>query len=70
MDHREITELCEALPPHKRKEVADFARFLLARQNDEQWESLIGDSKPRAKLDAFLRDSADEGEEVLDKMNS
>jgi len=26
-----IAELCEALPPEKREEVADIARFLLAR---------------------------------------
>jgi hypothetical protein len=35
---REIIQVCEALPADKRSKVADFAHFLLARQNDEAWE--------------------------------
>lgn len=66
MSALEIAELCEALPPEKREEVADFARFLLARQDDEQWESRIGDSKPRPKLDAFLRESSAESDQAFD----
>ncbi len=31
MSAAEFAELCVALPPDKREEVADFARFLLAR---------------------------------------
>jgi hypothetical protein len=34
----EIIQVCEALPPDKQSELADFARFLLARQDDEAWE--------------------------------
>jgi hypothetical protein len=45
----------------KRGEVADFARFLLAQQDDERWEQLIGSSERRPKLEAFLRESAAEG---------
>ena len=60
----EITELCEALTPEKREEVADFARFLLARQDDANWETRIDDPSPRP--DAFLRESADEESEPLD----
>jgi hypothetical protein len=31
----EIIRLCETLPPEKRAEVVDFARFLLARVEEE-----------------------------------
>lgn len=60
---QELIRICESLPPAKRSEVADFARFLAARQDDERWESLIASGQPRPKLEAFLRDSAAEGEE-------
>jgi len=66
MSALEIAELCEALPPEKREEVADFARFLLARQQDEQWETLIADPKGRPRLDAFLRESRSETDQTLD----
>jgi hypothetical protein len=66
MSATEITELCEALTPEKREEVADFARFLLARQDDASWETRINDPSPRPRLDAFLRESADEESEPLD----
>lgn len=66
MSATEIAELCDALPPDKREEVADFARFLLARQQDERWEAVIADPKPRPRLDAFLRESATEADEALD----
>ena len=52
--------VCEALPPEKRNEVADFARFLLTRQDDERWEQLLAYPGPRPKLEAFLRESAKE----------
>jgi predicted outer membrane protein len=66
MSALEIAELCDALPPEKREEVADFARFLIARQQDEQWETLIANPKPRPRLDAFLSESAAEADEALD----
>ena len=66
MSASEIAELCDALPPEKREEVADFARFLLAKQEDERWESIIADPEPRVRLDAFLRESAKETDEALD----
>ncbi|WP_367874914.1 hypothetical protein [Luteolibacter sp. Populi] len=66
MDPREIAELCEAVPPNEREQVADFARFLIFCQGDEQWETLIGGSKLRPKPDAFLkRSSTETGEELL-----
>jgi hypothetical protein len=61
----EIIQACEALPADKQLEIADFARFLLARQEDEAWESRIAYPKNRPRLDAFLRDAAAEGDELL-----
>ena len=66
---QEIIRLCEALPDHKRAEVADFARFLLSRTehpDDAAWEARLTDPKPRVKLTEFLREAAVEGEEPLD----
>lgn len=66
MSALEIAELCEALPPDKREEVADFARFLLARQQDERWEAIVAEPECRPRLNAFLRESAAEGDEPFD----
>jgi hypothetical protein len=66
MSATEIADLCEALPQDKQEEVADFARFLLARQQDERWEAIIADPQPRPRLEAFLRESATEADESLD----
>ena len=66
---QEIIRLCEALPDHKRAEVADFARFLLSRSehpDDAAWEARLADPKPRKKLSEFLREAAVEGEEPFD----
>ena len=62
----EIVRVCQALPPEKRDEVADFARFLLARQDDEAWEQRLAYPGPRPRLEAFLRESAAEGDAPLD----
>lgn len=66
MSALEIAELCEALPPEKCEEVVDFARFLLARQQDARWESILAELKTRPRRDAFVRESASETDEVLD----
>jgi hypothetical protein len=66
MSVSEIAELCESLPPEKRDEVADFARFLLSRQQDERWEKIIAEDQSRPRLDAFLRESVAEVDEPLD----
>lgn len=62
----EIVRVCEALPSGKRDAVADFARFLLAREDDERWEKTIASTAKRPRLDAFLRESAAEGDSPLD----
>ena len=63
---QEVMDICEQLPAAKRVEVADFARFLLAREGDERWEQIIAETNPRPKLEAFLKESAAEGSEPLD----
>ena len=63
----EIIQVCEALPPDKQVELADFARFLLARQDDDAWEERLAASEPRPRLDAFLRAAAAGGDEPLDE---
>ncbi len=62
----EIIEACKVLPEDKQAELVDFARFLLARQDDEAWERRLAASQPRPRLDKFLRESAAEGDEPLD----
>ena len=59
-DTQELILLCEQLPEAQRAEVADFARFLLARQADERWEQIIASPAPRPRLNAFLEESARE----------
>lgn len=63
---QELIRICESLREVKRAEVADFARFLLAREDDERWEQLVASGQPRPKLDAFLRQSAAEPATPLD----
>lgn len=62
----EIIRVCEALPEEKQVEVVDFARFLLARLDDEAWETRIAYPKPRPRLDVFLRESDSEGDAPMD----
>lgn len=53
----------------KREEVEDSARFLLSCQQDEQWETIIAGTSTRPRLDAFLSESAAEGDEPLDEFD-
>lgn len=62
----ELIKICELLPEAKRAEVADFARFLLAREDDERWERLIACDQRRPKLYAFVRESAAEPSTPMD----
>lgn len=66
VETQELLSICEQLPEAKRVEVADFARFLLAREGDERWEQIIAETKPRPKLEAFLKESEAEGAEPMD----
>jgi hypothetical protein len=65
-DTQALIEICESLPEQKRAEVADFARFLLAQQDDARWEHLIASPQRRPKLEAFLQESATEPATPLD----
>ena len=68
---QELLDICEQLPDVERAEVADFARFLLAKRKsipdeDEAWERTITDGRRRPKLDEFVRAAMAEGSEPLD----
>lgn len=63
---KEIVEICEALPREKQFAVAEFARFLLSREDDQRWENLLAYPKRRPELDAFVRESAKEPDEPMD----
>ena len=65
-DTQELIRICDQLTEHQRAELTDFARFLLARRDDDAWERTIADKTPRPKLDAFVRDALAEGSEPLD----
>ena len=60
-DTRELIEICEQLPADKRAEVADFARFLLARSRGatpgavERWLATArGAASPGVTTDAVM----------------
>ena len=62
----EILAVLDELPPERREEVTDFAKFLLARHAKDRWEQLITDPDPRPRLEAFMKSSTDRGSEPLD----
>jgi hypothetical protein len=62
----ELVRICESLPEVKQTEVTDFARFLLDREGDERWESIVAEGEPRPRFESFLRDAAAEPAEPLD----
>lgn len=61
----EIIAVCEALPPARQAEVADFAKILLAQEGDARWNEIINDPQPRPKLEAFVEKAVAEGSEPL-----
>ena len=65
-DTQELIRICEQLGEDERAEVADFARFLLAKHDNAQWERSIADPKRRPKLEEFVRASLSEGSEPRD----
>ena len=62
---QELLHSCDQLPETEQAEVADFARFLLAKHDDEAWERTIANARPRPKLDEFVRAALAEGSEPL-----
>jgi hypothetical protein len=65
-ESQELLQICEQLPPAKRAQVTDFARFMLAQNQDEAWEATIDDPRPRPRLKAFMKAALEEGSEPLD----
>lgn len=64
---QELAEIVDGLPEEKAREVVDFARFLKQQSGDLEWERIIGDARPRPKLDAFAAGALREGKsEPLD----
>lgn len=61
-DTRELVDICEQLPEAQRAEVADFARFLLAKNQDaaaqgatERWLATArGAAKPGVTTDEVM----------------
>ena len=51
-DTQDLLRLCERLPERERAEVADFARFLLARHDDTAPSRTIADPTPQPRLSA------------------
>jgi len=58
---KELAEIVDGLPDEKAREVMDFARFLKQQAGDLEWERILGDARPRPKLDAFVADALHEG---------
>jgi hypothetical protein len=58
---KELVEIVGNLPEDKAREVVDFARFLQQQAGDREWERILGDERPRPKLDAFVADALREG---------
>lgn len=58
---KELPKLSDA----ERRAVLDKLREL-SQLDDARWEELLNDPRPRPKLDAFMRESAAEGESPLD----
>ncbi len=65
MSASEIIEELPKLSEAERRAILDKLREL-AGMDDDHWEQLINDPRPRPKLEAFLRESAAEGESPLD----
>jgi hypothetical protein len=61
----EIIQELPKLSDAERRAVLEKLREL-AHLDDEHWEELLNDPQPRPKLEAFLRESAAEGEGPLD----
>ena len=58
---KELPKLSEA----ERRAVLNKLREL-SQLDDERWDEIVNDPKPRPKVEAFVRESATEGESPLD----
>ena len=62
----EFIEIFEALPVEKKIEVADFARFLFEKTDDDRWEQIVNGEKTRMKLEEYAQICEKEGSVLLD----
>ncbi|MEO8043889.1 MAG: hypothetical protein ABI674_03200 [Spartobacteria bacterium] len=65
MSAADIIDQLPKLNETERRAILDKLREL-AQQDDEQWERIIADPRPRPKLDAFVKGALSEGSEPLD----
>ena len=65
MSAAEIIEELPKLNETDRRAILEKLREL-AHQDDEQWERIIADPRPRPKLDAFVKKALGEGSEPLE----
>lgn len=65
MSAAEIIDQLPKLNEIERRAILEKLREL-AHQDDEQWERIIADPRPRPKLDAFVNEALTEGSEQLD----
>ena len=50
----------------KKIEVADFARFLFEKSEENRWEQIINGEKARMKLEEYVRICEEEDSEPLE----
>jgi hypothetical protein len=56
---------CPSSPDAERRSILDKLRELLSIDN-ERWEALLNDTRTRPKLEAFVRESREQGKAPLD----
>jgi hypothetical protein len=61
----EIINELPKLTDTERRAILEKLRELL-QMDDERWEKLLSEPRPRPKLEAFVRETAEEGETPLD----
>ena len=65
MSAAEIINELPKLNETERRAILEKLREL-SHQDDEQWERIIADPRPRPKLEAFVKEALSEGSEPLD----
>ena len=65
MNAAEIINELPKLNETERRAILEKLREL-SHQDDEQWERIIADPRPRPKLEAFVKEALGEGREPLD----
>ncbi len=64
MSAAEIIDQLPKLNETERRAILEKLREL-AHQDDEQWERIIADPRPRPKLEGFVKEALSEGSEPL-----